>query len=330
MVSGKAFLVSETKNGDANWQIISKEFKDPEIGEVLIKVSYSSLNYKDCLSAHIHKGISRNYPHTPGIDAAGVILRTNDSRFEAGEEVIITGYDLGMNVAGGFAEYLTVPADWILKKPRDLSLREAMIFGTAGFTAMLSIIKMSKVTDLSAGNILVTGATGGVGSLATLLLKESGFKVICLSRTDNEFIKKLAPDGLILTESFVAASQKALQTREYIAAIDNLGGDVTAEILKRIDNNGAVALCGNVLGVNITGSIYPFILRAVSLLGISSANTEMVEREKVWQNLARSCILKNAEFLVSEISLGELPDVLKQMKQGFHQGRTIINLQQVS
>ena len=174
----KAMIVSETENGEFRREITTRDLSSLPAGEVLINVKYSSLNYKDALSATGNKGVTRAYPHTPGIDAAGVVAESTNANFREGDQVIVTGYDLGMNTSGGFSEYIRVPGEWIVKRPENLSLRESMIFGTAGFTAALSVQKLITCIKPTDGDILVTGATGGVGSIAVLILHKLGYQVI--------------------------------------------------------------------------------------------------------------------------------------------------------
>lgn len=327
MPKARLFLVNETDTGEAHHQIIEQSIREPkDSSEVLIKVLYSSVNYKDYLSASIHYGITRSYPHVPGIDAAGIVSSSKTKEFSEGDEVIITGYDLGMNTNGGWSDYVLVPKEWIVKKPKSLSLKKAMLFGTAGFTAMLAVNKITNALGNKSGNVLVTGASGGVGSLASLILKEQGFDVTCVTRQMNDFINQLNPDKIILADDFLTESNKPLLSREYIAAIDTLGGDATNTLLKQIDYHGAIALCGNILGNNLTSSVFPFLLRGASIFGISSANTEMLDRTKIWKKIAESNIDTNLNFLYQEIGLKYLVQHLKTINSGQNYGRTIIKL----
>lgn len=321
----KAFQVSE-ENNLPKYEII--ETNIPEISddtELVIKALYSSLNYKDFLSCNIHKGITRNYPHIPGVDVAGIVVKSKNNNFKEGDEVIVTGYDLGMNTKGGWQEYVKIPVTWVVKKPDNLTLKQVMIFGTAGFTAMLSLRKiLLNINSKKNSNILITGSSGGVGSIATLLAQELGFKTSCLTRHNDKFIESLSPDKIILLNDFNKDSGKPLENREYIAAIDNLGGDILKLISKKIDYHGAIALCGNILGNNLNSSSFPFILRGISLLGIASANTEMQERKIIWEKLANSKI--NLDNIYQEITLTQIPSFLEKIKQGKNKGRILLKI----
>ncbi|MBT4922759.1 MAG: YhdH/YhfP family quinone oxidoreductase [Rickettsiales bacterium] len=294
-------------------------------GEVLIKTSYSSLNYKDALSASGHKGVTRNYPHVPGIDCAGIITDSNSDLFQRGDEVIATGFDLGMNRFGGFCEYVTVPADWCIAKPENLSLKQAMVFGTAGLTSALSILVILQYKkDLSGKNILITGASGGVGLLSALLFKELGYSVTVTTRVkEHSFLYDYNFNDVILTNELESQQSKPLLNRQFNAAIDILGGNILANILKIIDYHGVIASCGNITDNSFQTTVLPMIIRGVKLIGITSANALMHNRLAAWALLnSHSHIL--TENLYREIALEELPVYIDKMLLGQHSKRTII------
>ncbi len=294
-------------------------------GEILIKTQYSSLNYKDALSASGHKGITRTYPHIAGIDVAGTVEESKSSDWQKGDEVICTGFDLGMNINGGFAEYVAVPGNWCLKRPKDLKLKEAMIFGTAGLTAALSALNIINQNLKPQDNkILITGATGGVGLLSALLMQKLGFAVTVTTRNpENSFLKTYQFADIIATDSLNISSKKPLNKRQYNAAIDTLGGNILSNILKIIDYHGIVISCGNIIGNDFNTSVIPMILRGISLIGVTSANAKMAIREQAWQLLCQNKSIIN-DSIYRKIGLNQLSRYIDNMLQGKHSKRTII------
>ena len=326
----RAMVVEETADHKFNRKITKKSLNELTEGEVLIKVMYSSLNYKDALSASGNKGVTRNYPHTPGIDAAGIVEESLSDDFESGEEVIVTSYDLGMNTSGGFGEYIRVPADWVVKLPDNLSLKESMIYGTAGFTAGLSIHKMSHTVKPDQGEILVTGASGGVGSIAVAILVKAGYKVVAVSgkTEEKQFFMDLGVEEVITREDASDTSGRPILRGRWAGVIDTVGGDILATAIKATKYGGAVTCCGNVASPDLPINVFPFILRSVSLLGIDSQNCPMNIRKKIWEKLAGDWKLSNLEDLSSEISLDDLDENIALILQGKKKGRTVVNLSQ--
>ncbi len=294
-------------------------------GDILIKTQYSSLNYKDALSASGHKGITRTYPHIAGIDVAGIVTESKSSEWQKDDEVICTGFDLGMNINGGFAEYVAVPGNWCLKRPKELTLKKAMIFGTAGLTAALSALHIINHDLLPEENkILITGAAGGVGLLSALLMQKLGFKVTATTRNpENSFLRNYQFANIIATDSLNLSSNKPLNQRQYNAAIDTLGGNILSNILKIIDYHGAVISCGNILGNDFNASVIPMILRGISLIGVTSANAKIESRKQAWQLLGQNKAIIN-DSIYQEIGLNELSEYIDNMLQGNHSKRTII------
>lgn len=296
-------------------------------GDVLIKVAYSSINYKDMLAVQKKGGVIRNYPMIPGIDLSGTVEESGDSRFQKGQEVIVTGFEMGMSHTGGFSEYARVPADWVVPLPENLNLRDAMIFGTAGFTAALSIMALEK-NGMSPENdpeILVTGSTGGVGSVALQILAKTGYKnITALVRKDNqvEVAKSLGATDVIFPDD-LGEVKKPLNREKYDYALDTVGGDVASAIIPQLVYGGSMSMCGMAGGIQLTATVLPFILRGVNLLGIDSVNVPIEKRPPIWDSIASDWNISNTT-LVSEISLEEVPDTIGKIKNGQHLGRTIV------
>lgn len=322
-------VVKETADKKYVRQIMEKSIDDLPAGDVLINVSYSSLNHKDALSAVGNKGVTKKYPHTPGIDASGVIAESDSIAFEPGDKVIVTSYDLGMNTSGGFAAYIRVPAEWVVPLPENLSLKESMIYGTAGFTAALSVYRMVEygVTP-NQGEILVTGATGGVGSMALSFLAQNGYQVVASSGkpAEKQFLLDLGAREVISRDEVLDSSDKPLLKGRWAGVIDTVGGNILATAVKSTKIGGAVTCCGNVASADLPLTVYPFILRGVSLFGIDSQNCPMPVRLQVWRKIADKWKLKGLDRLISEISLDELDHNIDQILQGKLKGRTVVNL----
>lgn len=297
-------------------------------GELLIKVSYSSLNYKDALSATGNKGVTRNFPHTPGIDAVGEVVSSESPNFNTADKVIVTSYDLGMNTDGGFAEYVKVPADWAVKLPTGLSMREAMIIGTAGLTAGMSVLRLSENVKPENGPIIVSGATGGVGSMSIRILKKLGYKIVAITgkKSEIDFLKNLGTDEVILREDFENLDKKPLLKPLYAGAIDTVGGVILENMIKSVHSMGTVTCCGNVASPKLDLTVFPFILRGVSLIGIDSQNYPMTFREKVWNKLANEWKIDSLNEATTEITLEEVQSKIDLMLRGELKGRTIIRL----
>ena len=281
----KALWVTEQADQSFSQIVTQREISSLPPGEVLIRVHYSSLNYKDALSASGNKGVTRNFPHTPGIDAAGVVAESQSAGFKAGDKVLATGYDLGMNTSGGFAEYIRIPAAWAVPLPEGLSLRESMIYGTAGFTAALSVYQLEKHDILpGSGPIAVTGATGGVGSVAVGILGKAGYEVVAVTgKTEAEgFLRKLGASEVIGREEVDDQSGKAFLKPRFIGAVDTVGGNILATLLKSLHYGGVATCCGLVQSPKLETTVFPFIIKGVSLIGIDSVQCSHSVREVVW------------------------------------------------
>lgn len=324
-----AMQVEEIDSKQFKRSIVSKSVEELPEGDVLIRVKYSSLNYKDALSASGNKGVTRSYPHTPGIDAVGVVEESKSGKYKEGDEVIVTSYDLGMNTSGGFGQYVRVPEEWVVSLPETLSSRDAMIIGTAGFTAALSVYKMiSGGVKPEDGEVLVTGATGGVGTVAVQILAKLGYKVVAATGklTEKKMLEEMGAVELIDRNELNDESGKPVLRSRWAGVIDTVGGNMLATAIKTAKYDGVVTCCGNVAGHTFNSSVYPFILRGVSLMGVDSANTPMSMRLKVWELLATDWKLNFNEEYVSEVNLEQLNDKIDLILKGQLKGRTIVNL----
>jgi putative YhdH/YhfP family quinone oxidoreductase len=322
----KALEVSEV-SGEFKREIIEKEIEDLPEGDLIINVKYSSLNYKDALSASGNKGVTREYPHTPGIDAAGIVVEDQSGTYKKGDKVIVTGYDFGMNTDGGFEEYIRIPAEWAVKLPENLTLRETMIYGTAGFTAALSVYKLLKA-DVDQDNILVTGASGGVGSFASAILAKIGFNVTAATgKTEaKNYFNNLGVKNVIDRKEVDDDSGKMLLKEEWDGVIDTVGGNMLTTAIKSTKYGGAVTCCGNVASAKLDLNVYPFILRGVSLLGIDSVQCKRELREDVWQKIASDWKIDQLDEFSEEIILEDLGDYIEKMLAGNSKGRIIVKL----
>ena len=325
----KAMVVSETADKIFTREITERNLTDLPAGELLIEVQYSCLNYKDALSATGNKGVTRNYPHTPGIDAAGTVAESGNHKFAPGDQVIVTGFDLGMNTCGGFGQYIRIPAQWAVKLPQDLTLRESMAYGTAGFTAALSVWKLEQHgLTKGQGEILVTGATGGVGSIAVSILAKCGFNVVAATGKTEEknFLAGLGAREILSREEVTDASGRPLLKARWAGVIDTVGGNILATAIKSTRPEGAVASCGNAASPDLSLTVYPFILRGVSLLGINSVECPMSTRLLMWQKLSSEWKVDFSRDLISECSLDELDPKIDQILKGGIRGRVVVNL----
>jgi putative YhdH/YhfP family quinone oxidoreductase len=286
------------------------------------------LNFKDALSSSGNKGVTRQYPHTPGIDAAGVVAESDSPLFVVGEEVIVIGYDLGMNTAGGFGEFIRVPAGWLVKKPAGLTLNESMIIGTAGFTAALCIEKLLlNGLDSSQGQVLVTGASGGVGSFAVALLAQLGFDVVAMTGTESahEFLRGLGASQVIGREDYTQPGPKPLSKELWAGAVDAVGGDILFNIVKSLKYGGSVACCGLVASPQFQASVFPFILRGVNLLGVDSVNLPLAHKRQLWNKLATNWKPDGLVKLETKVGMSGLDAALKTVLAGQSTGRLVLD-----
>jgi len=329
-IAFKAMIVTETADKRFVRTVGEKHIEDLPASEVLIQVRYSSLNYKDALSASGNKGVTRKYPHTPGIDAAGMVAESTTPAFRPGDQVLVTGFDLGMNTSGGFAEYIRVPAAWVVPLPAGLSLRESMICGTAGFTAALSCHKLieSGVTP-EQGPVLVTGATGGVGSIGVAILAKAGYEVVAATTKTIEapYLQQIGAREVISAAETDDQSGRPLLKPRWAGVVDTVGGNILSTAIKTTRYGGTVTCCGNVTSGELHTSIYPFILNGVSLLGIDSVNCPAALRLRLWDKLAGDWKLDHLEAITTELpDLATLDDHIDLILQGKHRGRAIVKI----
>lgn len=327
--SFKAMVVTELPDNKFVRQISERSVDDLPQGDVLIRVNYSSLNYKDALSATGNKGVTRKYPHTPGIDAAGVVEESTSDAFKPGDEVVVTGYDLGMNTSGGFGQYIRVPAGWVVPRPAGLSLKECMSYGTAGFTAAQCVKKIldSGITP-DHGEILVTGSTGGVGSVAVAILAKLGFYVVAVTGKEDQkpFLQHLGATSIMSRAEASDESNRPLLKARWAGVVDTVGGNILSTAIKSTQQHGTITCCGNAASPDLPLTVFPFILRGVALLGVDSANCPMPARLKIWEKLSTEWKLSQLADLVTEISLSELDHHIDLILKGQEKGRVVVNL----
>ena len=325
----KAMVVAETAVNTYQRTIQTRSTDDLPAGDLLIRVHYSSLNYKDGLSASGNKGVTRNYPHTPGIDAAGVVVESSHTDFAPGDEVLVIGYDLGMNTDGGFGEYIRVPAGWAVARPEGLSLRDSMIWGTAGFTAAMSVERLvNHPITPDQGEILVTGATGGVGSVAVALLAKLGYRVVAATgKADKyDFLRELGAAEVVGREVVSDDGKRPLLKTRWAGAVDTVGGAILVNALKTTQYGGAVTCCGLVASPALDTTVFPFILRGITLYGIDSVECNLAYRAHIWQKIATDYKLPNLEMLATERTLEELDPEIDLILKGQQSGRILVTM----
>ena len=299
-------------------------------GEVLVDVAYSSLNYKDALSATGHPGVTKKFPHTPGIDAAGTVVESSREDLPVGVKVIAFGYDLGMNTAGGFGRYIRVPGEWLLPLPEGLSLHDAMVYGTAGFTAAYSIEKLRSAGITENGEVLVTGASGGVGTIAVALMARLGFHVTAMTgkREAQTLLEQLGAAEIIPRTREDDIRKRPLESGRWNAVVDTVGGAPLVQALKEVRYDGVVTCCGVAASPELATTVYPFILRDVSLIGVDSVNCSEGERRTIWSRLAGEWGLPSdlRRMLSRDVELAEIDSEIDAMLAGRHVGRSVVVL----
>ena len=324
-----ALVVDKTIDMQFVRGIKERNIDDLPPGDLLVRVRYSSLNYKDALSATGHPGVTRQFPHTPGIDAAGEVVSCQNGSFVPGEKVIITGHDMGMETDGGWGQYIRIPSNWAVKLPAGLSLHESMTFGTAGFTAALSVFKLEQAGVKPAdGDILVTGATGGVGSIAVSILARAGYRVVAATGTasDAAFLRTIGAAEVVTREEVTAGSERPMMKERWAGVVDVVGGETLAAAVKSTRYGGVVTCCGLVGSTDLAMNVYPFILRGVSLIGIDSVNCPVDTRLRVWQKLAGEWKPEYLSEVVTEVHLEGLEEKIQAILQGRIRGRVVVTL----
>ena len=325
----RCFIVRKQADGSFASAIERCRLSDLPDGDVVIRIEYSSLNYKDALSATGHPGVSKNFPHVPGIDAAGMVVESRAAKFKPGDAVIVTGFAFGASRWGGYADYARVPADWIVPLPAGLTLRESMIYGTAGFTAGMSleVIEHQQI-EPSSGPVLVTGASGGVGTLAVALLAKAGFQVHAVTGkpSAHELLRRLGAVGFLTREEADDRSGNPLLKAQWAAVVDTVGGNILSTALRSTKPGGCVTACGLTAGIELPITVYPFILRGVSLAGIESGFYPLAKREALWKKFAGPWKLPDLESLATTITLEELKDRIPEILAAKITGRVVVQL----
>jgi len=325
----RAFVVNKTEE---HFSADFKELTDNELpaGEVLIRVAYSDVNYKDGLASIPEGKIVRNYPFVPGVDLSGVVVESSDPRFKEGDAVLATSYDLGVSHYGGYSEYARVKAEWVVPLPEGLSLKEAMALGTAGFTAALAIYQLEKNgLKPQNGPVLVTGATGGVGSIGINILHKLGYTVAASTGKTSEqaYLKELGASEFLSREETSAESKRPMDKERWAGSLDSVGGSTLAYLIRTTAYNGSIAAYGNTGGVNFSSTVFPFILRGINLLGIDSVHCPTELRHQLWQRLASDYKPDRLlDLISSEVPFEDLPQVLATILKGGVRGRTVVRI----
>ena len=329
MTSFRAFRVEKTEDRRFPRSIVERDVADLPAGDLLIDVAWSSLNYKDGLSATGNPGVTRNFPHTPGIDAAGTVVESASSDFSPGDAVIAIGFDLGMNTPGGFGQKIRIPAGWAVPLPDGLDARSAMILGTAGFTAALCVHKLAASGMRPDGDpVLVTGATGGVGSIAVKLLAHLGYEVHAVTgkTTSHDFLRGLGAREILSREDALQGADRPLLKPRWGGAVDTVGGPILFNAVKALRYGASLAACGLVASPEIPATVFPFILRHVNLLGIDSVELPLPQKAEIWSKLAGPWKLDGLDEIAVPLTLDTLSDAIDRILAGEMVGRGVVNL----
>ena len=325
----KAFLVEKTNDKEFISDIKQVSIPKCAENEIVIKVTYSSLNYTDALSSIGNPGVTRNFPHITGIDVAGTVYESTSNIFKMGERVLVTGYDMGMNTHGGHAQFVKVPASWVARIPDSISDKEIMTFGTAGLTAALSINELiANGVKPENGPVLVTGATGGVGSIAVSILSKIGFNVVAISgkKEKIDYLKRIGASEVILRDTFNEESKKPIMNEKYIAVVDTVGGEILANALKYIKYDGVATCCGLTSSHELNTNVFPFILRGIRLIGIDSVECKLEKKQAAWEKLASKWKINTLDSITNEITLYEIKDAYKLLLSGKAVGRYVVKI----
>jgi acrylyl-CoA reductase (NADPH) len=325
----QCLLVNKRADGKIERAVTACNTSDLPEGEVLVRVAYSSLNYKDALAATGHPGVVSKFPHVPGIDAAGTVVESTSGKFKPGDAVIVTSFELGAARWGGYAQFVRVPDDWVVPLPDGLTLRESMALGTAGFTAAMCLEAIERqAIGPERGDVVVTGASGGVGTLAVAILSQAGYRVAAISGKPaaSDVLKRLGAAEILPRDAVTDTSSKSLLKPRWAAAVDTVGGPVLGTLLRSMQPRGCVAACGLVGGENLPATVYPFIIRGVTLAGIDSAQYPASLRGPIWKKLAAKWKPKLLNELTTEVSLDGLETKIQQILKGEIVGRVVVRL----
>ena len=322
----KAITVEEKKNGEFFQSIVERNIDHLPKGDLLVRVKYSSLNYKDSLSYSGNKGVTKIYPHTPGIDAMGVVELSKTKEFNEGDKVIVTGYDLGMNTPGGFGEYISVPKEWVTLLPDNLGDSESMILGTAGITAGLCVNALLEKHKIKGEKAVVTGSTGGVGCIAVMLLAKLGAEVTAITGKTNskDFLYSIGAKEVLLRNNYLNSVKKPMSKGVWDIALDVAGGRMLAGIIASMKYGGTVTCCGLVDSPSFTSSVFPFILRGINLIGIDSAEISIKEKAVVWHNFANHWRLDAIQNISNNVDMYGMMDEIKKILEGRQVGRVVL------
>ena len=329
MATFRAFRVDKTEDRRFPRSIVERDIADLPDGDLLIDVAWSSLNYKDALSAMGNPGVTRNFPHTPGIDAAGTVVESSSPDFAPGDAVIAIGFDLGMNTPGGFGQKIRIPAGWAVRMPDGLDARSSMILGTAGFTAALCVHKLEAAgMRPDGGPVLVTGATGGVGSVAVKLLAHLGYEVHAVTgkASSHDFLRSLGAVEILSRDDALKGADRPLLKPRWGGAVDTVGGPILFNALKSLRYGASVAACGLVASPAIPATVFPFILRHVNLLGVDSVELPLTQKAEIWNRLAGPWKLDRLDALAVPLALDTLSDAIDRILAGEMVGRGVVDL----
>ncbi len=328
MTTLKAYRIFN-EDGKVAGRFTDMKLDELDAGDVVIKVAYSSVNFKDALAASGAGKIIRRFPCVGGVDLSGTVVESADARFGKGDAVIATSYDIGVAHDGGYAEYARIPAGWVVPMPKGLDLFEAMALGTAGFTAALAVERMQHEGLKPAnGPVIVTGATGGVGSIAVDILSACGYRVVALTgkEAESDYLKRIGAAEVMLRSSLDLSGIKPLDKATWAGAVDNLGGDVLSWIASTMQIGGTLASIGLAASHTFNTTVMPFILRGVSLLGVDSVNTPMGLREKVWRRLGADLKPRRLQSIATTVNFADLPGVFDKVMKAQVRGRTVVKI----
>jgi acrylyl-CoA reductase (NADPH) len=325
----RCYLVTKPATGQVRGELTQRRLSELPAGEALIRVAYSSLNYKDALAATGHPGVNKVFPHIPGVDAAGRIVSGGTGRFAPGEPVLVTGFDMGANRWGGWAEYVQVPQEWVVPLPAGLTLRESMILGTAGFTAGLCVDALQQhAVQPASGEVVVTGASGGVGTFAVALLAKLGYHVVAVTgkAAAHEYLMRLGAQQILGREELDDRTAKPLLSGRWAGAIDTVGSHMLGTILRATRHGGCVAACGLAAGPDLPVTVFPFILRGITLAGIDAAWGPIPLRHQIWSRLAGPWKLDCLSTIAQFVKLDELPAYIDPILAGQITGRIVVDV----